>query len=173
MISPIRYEVEIQEPLSAPVPMPPSMLSSEALVIWMFRIAMNAPIMAANTDIQTVRLARSGLIATAWCALPVDRAIGVAGVSARLDMASPLGKANGGLRHNLRRRRLMGRAARLRLRGDGRDHRHAGAQINRGVVERDLHRNALHHLGEIAGGVIRRQQSEFLARRRREAVDMA
>ena len=56
-ISPIRYEVEIQEPLSTPVPMPPSMLSSEALVIWMFRIAMNEPIMAASTAIQTVVLA--------------------------------------------------------------------------------------------------------------------
>src|SRR5205085_8100957 len=59
-ISPIRYEVEIQEPLSTPVPMPPSMLSSEALVIWMFRIAMNEPIMAAETAIQVVTLARFG-----------------------------------------------------------------------------------------------------------------
>src|SRR5260370_42582600 len=59
-ISPIRYEVEIQEPLSTPVPMPPSMLSSEVLVIWMFRIAMNEPIMAARTAIQVVTLARSG-----------------------------------------------------------------------------------------------------------------
>jgi hypothetical protein len=40
--------------------MPPSMLSSEALVIWMFRIAMNEPIMAARTAIQVVRLARFG-----------------------------------------------------------------------------------------------------------------
>ena len=60
MISPIRYEVEIHEPLSTPVPMPPSMLSSEALVIWMFRIAMNEPIMAASTAIQVMTLARSG-----------------------------------------------------------------------------------------------------------------
>src|SRR6516162_4712507 len=59
-ISPIRYEVEIQEPLSTPVPMPPSMLSSEALVIWMFRIAMKAPIIAANTAIQIMALARFG-----------------------------------------------------------------------------------------------------------------
>src|SRR5216683_6882124 len=62
-ISPIKYEVEIQEPLSTPVPMPPSMLSSEALVIWMFRIAMNEPIMAARTAIQTVTLARFGSMA--------------------------------------------------------------------------------------------------------------
>src|SRR6266851_7602115 len=58
-ISPIRYEVDIHEPLSTPVPMPPSILSNEALVIWMFRIAMNEPIMAASTAIQVVRLARS------------------------------------------------------------------------------------------------------------------
>jgi hypothetical protein len=46
--------------LSTPVPMPPSMLSSEALVLWMFRIAMNEPIMAARTAIQVVTLARFG-----------------------------------------------------------------------------------------------------------------
>src|ERR1700754_4359771 len=62
MISPIKYDVEIKEPLSTPVPMPPSMLSSEALVIWMFRIAMNEPIMAARTAIQVVTLARSGAL---------------------------------------------------------------------------------------------------------------
>jgi hypothetical protein len=44
--------------------MPPSMLSSEALVIWMLRIAMNEPIMAARTAIQVVTLARFGLDAT-------------------------------------------------------------------------------------------------------------
>src|SRR5258708_32058148 len=40
--------------------MPPSMLSSEALGIWMLRIAMKEPIMAASTAIQTVALARFG-----------------------------------------------------------------------------------------------------------------
>ena len=40
-------------------------------------------------------------------------------------------------------------------------------------VERDLDGDALHHLGEIAGGVVRRQQREFLAARRRDAVDVA
>src|SRR5262245_10345990 len=39
--------------------MPPSMSSSEALVIWMLRIAMNAPIMPARTAIQAVVLALS------------------------------------------------------------------------------------------------------------------
>jgi hypothetical protein len=36
------------------------MLSSEALVIWMLRIAMNEPIMAAMTATQTAVLARLG-----------------------------------------------------------------------------------------------------------------
>ena len=40
-------------------------------------------------------------------------------------------------------------------------------------IERDPHRDALHHLGEIAGGVVRRQQREFLAAGGRDAVDMA
>src|ERR1700759_776890 len=70
--------------------MPPSILSSEALVIWMFRMAMKAPIMAAVTEIQTVALARSaaaGVIATAT----LRRGVGRGEVeSARSDMTSPL-----------------------------------------------------------------------------------
>src|SRR5215470_5391475 len=42
--------------------MPPSMSSSDALVIWMLRIAMNAPIMLARTAIHAVRLALSALL---------------------------------------------------------------------------------------------------------------
>src|SRR5246127_5461995 len=88
MISPIRYEVETQEPLSTPVPMPPSISSREALVIWMFRMAMNAPIMAAITAIQTVALARSGV---AGVTATVTLRLMVAGEaeSARSDMTSP------------------------------------------------------------------------------------
>src|SRR5665213_1086660 len=134
-ISPIRYEVEIHDPLSTPVPMPPSMLSSEALVIWMFRIAMKAPIMAASTAIQVTRLARSEL--------------------AELDMTRSLKKVASG---NLARFAGSGgpRLVRPRPGLDGRGHRHAGTQVDRGVVavERDLDRDALHHLGEIAGGVV-------------------
>src|SRR5215510_2048812 len=94
-ISPIKYEVEIQEPLSTPVPMPPSMLSSEALVIWMFRIAMNAPIMAANTAIQVVMLARSALAGAAAAGFGAMRGAGAEDERARLDMASPLGNSIG------------------------------------------------------------------------------
>src|SRR6266436_356341 len=133
MISPIRYEVEIQEPLSTPVPMPPSILSSEALVIWMFRIAMNAPIIAANTEIQTVRLARSGLAGALCDGLPAARVTGVEADRARSDMASPLRSCVGDFRcHGLTRGITW-----ARQRFDGRDHRHAGAEFDRGRVERD------------------------------------
>src|SRR5882672_1546598 len=162
-ISPIRYEVEIQEPLSTPVPMPPSMLSSDALVIWMLRIAMKAPIIAANTEIQTVTLARSAL---AWAAA---RGAEAGPERVRVDMASPLRRVGySGFGGRVRRR------VRARLRCDGRDHGHAGAEIDRrAAVERDLDGDALHHLGEIAGRVVGRQQREFLAAGRRETVDMA
>src|ERR1700686_3931581 len=125
-ISPIRYEVEIQEPLSMPVPIPPSMLSSEALVIWMFRIAMNEPIMAARTAIQTVALARLGSTASDLAGEVGSAAIEADGV--RLDMARSI------------QRRICGNivgyfrcagglvARRNRARFDGRDHRHARPQ---------------------------------------------
>ena len=41
------------------------------------------------------------------------------------------------------------------------------------VAQHDLHRDALHDLGEVAGGVVRRQQRELLAARRRDAVHHA
>src|ERR1044072_7030681 len=90
MISPIRYEVEIQDPLSTPVPMPPSMLSSEALVIWMFRIAMKAPIIAAKTAIHTVALARFGSAATRLSVAVRGAGAGVE-IVRLLDMARPSG----------------------------------------------------------------------------------
>src|SRR3569832_2044084 len=90
MISPIRYDVEIQEPLSAPVPMPPSMLASEALVIWMFRIAMNEPIIAARTATQTAALARLG---STMARSGVAAGVACAGVEIErlLDMERPSG----------------------------------------------------------------------------------
>src|ERR1700692_418461 len=167
-ISPIKYEVEIHEPLSTPVPMPPSILSSEALVIWMLRIAMNEPIMAARTAIQTVTLARFGSTA-ARSGLAGSADSGADG--ARFAMALSSGRLVRGLRCG-HRAAIPG----LRFGLDGRDHRHARAQFDwRAVVaaERDLDGNALHHFCKIAGGVVRRQQREFLAAGGRDAVDMA
>src|SRR5271170_3057560 len=105
--------------------MPPSILSSEALVIWMFRIAMNAPIIAANMEIQTTGLARPGLAAAICVCWPVARVTGVAAERARADMASPFGSRVGEFRRHSLPRRLAG----ARQRFDGRDHRHAGAQF--------------------------------------------
>src|ERR1700761_1532287 len=169
MISPIKYEVDIQEPLSTPVPMPPPMLSSEALVIWMFRIAMNEPIMAASTAIQTVALALLEAVGSDFAG-----EVGSADIEAdglRLDMARCSGNESGSWRCG------AGMMFRLGFAGlDGRDHRHARTQHDQRMVvavECDLDRDPLHHLGEIAGGVVGRQQREFLAAGGGEAVDVA
>src|ERR1700761_5627453 len=107
--------------------MPPSMLSSEALVIWMFRIAMNEPIMAASTAIQVVRLARSGPATGAGG----SRETGEAAEAAMLELDMSID--SGGLdrlMHGARPRRHDGRGLRLSgvARGDGRHHRHARPQ---------------------------------------------
>src|SRR5579862_3675848 len=159
--------------------MPPSILSSEALVIWMFRIAMNAPIMAAVTEIQTVALARSG---AAGATAATGRRGAVEEVeSARSDMTSPVISSSsrsllereqrdaGG--HTRVRHTHSNRQALLGL--DGRDHRHARTKLDARSIQRDLDGDALYHLGEVSSGIIRRQQCELLAARGREAVDMA
>ena len=58
---------------------------------------------------------------------------------------------------------------------DGRNDRHAGTQLlgERGAgIQCDLDGDALDHLGEIARGIVGRQQREFLAARRGDAVDV-
>ena len=62
-----------------------------------------------------------------------------------------------------------------RLGVDGRLGGHARPQqaFQAGIVEHDLHRHALHDLGEVAGGDVGRQQREFETARGRQAVDMA
>lgn len=40
------------------------------------------------------------------------------------------------------------------------------------MIKHDLHRYALHHLGEVARGIVRRQQRKLLAARRRNTVDV-
>src|SRR5260221_1782058 len=143
--------------------MPPSMLSREALVIWIFRIAMKAPIIAATRDIHTTGVARSGSRGAA-------REAGVKAERARADTASPLGS-------NVSHLGFFGRVrgdGSVRIRPYGRDHRHAWAQHNRCIaIERDLDGDALNHLGEIAGGIVWRQQRKLLTACWREAVDMS
>src|SRR5258708_6754527 len=68
-------------------------------------------------------------------------------------------------------------AAGRRLVGiDACGHRHARQQALEqwlALVEYDPHWHALHHLGEIAGGVVRRQQRELRSAGRRDALDTA
>ena len=45
--------------------------------------------------------------------------------------------------------------------------------VLRHAVEHDLHRHALHDLHVIAGGVLRRQDAEGLARAALDGIDMA
>src|ERR1700743_2079611 len=103
--------------------MPPSILSNEAFVIWMFRIAINEPIMAARTAIQTVALARLGSTASDFAGEVGSAAIEADGV--RLDMARSIQRRVG--------RNIVGNpgcatgvVARRRVaRFDCRDHGHA------------------------------------------------
>ena len=72
-----------------------------------------------------------------------------------------------------RRRRRRGVVVRMSARDRDRE---AGPQpALGGDVGRhgDAHRDALHDLGEVAGGVLRRQQAELRARGRRDALDAA
>ena len=65
------------------------------------------------------------------------------------------------------------RAQLLPLGIDGRNDRHAGTQLlgERGAgIQCDLDGDALDHLGEIARGIVGRQQREFLAARRGEVT---
>src|SRR5258706_8992060 len=149
--------------------MPPSMSSSEVLVIWILRIAMKAPIMPARMAIQVVRLALS----SAWaeiglvCEEPAVAAwiwFGMVVFPGSTDLASA----------GVGQPRACGLALSSGL--DRGIDRHAGAQIAGKWtigIKRDLDRNALDDLGEIAGGIVGRQQSEFLPAGRRDAVYMA
>src|SRR5450432_3515577 len=52
---------------------------------------------------------------------------------------------------------------RLPFRADSCNHRESGTQLGGkvGVVQRDLYQYALYHLGEIAGGIVGRQQRKL------------
>src|SRR6202158_6474223 len=137
----------------------------------MFSIAMNDPMMAARTALLGAVLARLGSsVARSDPACEIGSAESEA-EGMGFDMARPSGER---IRYFGCGCRLAGASLRLGL--DGRNHRHARTQFDWRVVvtlKRDLDRYALHHLGEVAGGVVRRQQREFLAAGGRDAVDMA
>src|SRR5262249_10295939 len=146
--------------------------SSDALVIWMLRMAMKAPIMLASTATQAVRLALSPATSGAAGSVPEGRE---SEVGAGVRCAGRQGRV-----------RMKNAASLLADEGDGGglvagfgidrgDHGHAGAQhIGRlCCVQDDFHGNALHHLCEVAGSIVGRQQRKLLPACRGQTVDTA
>src|SRR5579872_5186300 len=125
----------------------------------MFSTAMKAPSSAPSTIVQVMKLARSA--EARGLAIASDMAMMHAFVPALLaDRPRPRGADV--------RRRYFG--------VDGGGNGHAGPEIAAQRIVRfdcDLHRDALHDLGEVSGGVVGREQRKFLAAGRRDAVDMA
>src|SRR5437763_7620042 len=122
------------------------MYLSEALVIWMSSTAMKAPRIAPKIAIQS-RLEgwRSSSRAFMMCRREAEP-------ESRRPAAAPCGYRPW---------------PRPKDRADPIEHRIGGR------IEQDLDRHALHDLGEIAGGVFRRQQRKYLAAAGRNAVQGA
>src|ERR1700747_557204 len=88
-ISAIRYEVEIQPPSSIPAPIAPWMSASEALTIWMFSTAMNAPGVAPLTAIR-VFAETAGVAGAAGAGMLAAEAAVRVGCSALMEASSRL-----------------------------------------------------------------------------------
>src|SRR5882757_8947189 len=178
--SAIRYEVWTHDTSLELADKPAWISLREAETIWMSRIDMNIP----NTMMRNATSRRGSMRSGGAVAAPVI--IGAAVVASAIICSGqdvlvnrarrPIRKL---LRLGHRRRieiglvvRILGAVAGI----DGRIDRHAGAQH---VLPGDILRHAnpnrkpLHDLGEVAGGVIRRQQREHRAGRWRDAVDDA
>src|ERR1700744_5534965 len=133
------------------------MSSSEALVIWILRIAMKAPIMAARTAIQSRVLARSDEAGAGAASDAFAVRVDMTWSSWTSAQSSAIALAGGRC-----------------LRIDARLNGHSRTQIAGGRaigIDGDLDGNALDNLREVARRVIRRQQGEFLAARGRQAID--
>src|SRR6202051_1057381 len=125
----------------------------------MLRTAMKAPRSAPSTIAQVVKLARSA----------GSRGLAIASNTAMMHafVPAPSMDHRGPHRAGARRRHLG-----VDGRGDG----HSGPEIaaERIVrIDRDLHRYALHDLGEVSGGVVGREQRKFLPAGRSDALDTA
>src|SRR5579862_6839028 len=112
----------------------------------MFSTAMKAPSSAPSTIVQVVKLARSA----------EARGLAIASNMAMMHAFAPALSVGcrGPHRSGVRRSHLG---------VDGRGNRHAGPQLaaQRIVrIDRNLHWNALHDLGEVSSGVVGRQQSK-------------
>src|ERR1700737_1303111 len=153
---------------------------SDAETTWMSRIDMNIP----NTMMRNANSRRGAMRSEATAAALII--LGGAVVASAIICSGQdvfVNRARRPMRKLLRldhsRRVEVGFAVGILGAGagiDGRINRHASAQQ---VLLRDIFRHAnanrkpLHDLGEVAGGVIRRQQREHRAGRRRDAVDDA
>src|ERR1051325_5309629 len=158
--SAIRYEVCTHDTSLELADRPAWISDSDAETTWISRIAMNMP----NTMIKNATSRRGTIFSDAGSAAPIIDGVAVVafamGCSARDGCHGLI--AGVLFRMNHRRRVEVGVAVGIlrALAGvDGGVDRHAGAQQ---VLLRDLlghadaHRQPLHDLGEIAGGVIRR-----------------
>ena len=156
--------------------MAPWMSASEALTIWMLSTAMKAP--SVDADHRDPALERrGGLLTGGACRFGGDRAWPARRRRCRSCRArswsGPL-PAGGQLRRPRRRRAGCARPARSPwCRWSARPTCRAEQPGERVSIEHDLDRDALDDLGEVAGRVVGRQQGEFEAARRRQAVDMA
>src|SRR5260221_8618661 len=174
--SAIRYEVWTHDTSLEEAERPAWMSDNDAETIWMSRIDMNIP----NTMMRNANSRRGAMRSDGAAAFIIvgGAVVALAMIcSTRAHQASPdAGKL---LRMDHRRRVEVGFAVRIggTFTGiDGGVDRHARAQQ---VLLRDIlrhpnpDRKPLHDLGEIAGGVVRRQQREHRACRGRNAVDHA
>src|SRR5438445_4319016 len=159
--SAIRYAVWTQETSVELAERPAWISVSEAETTWMSRIDMNIP----NTMIRNANSRRGAMRSEGAEAIIPGDAVVASAMRANLlrvdhDRRIEVGVAVG----------ILGALVGI----DGGVDRHAGAQQ---VLPRDrfghadANRKPLHDLGEIAGGVIRRQQRAHRARRGRDALD--
>ena len=178
--SAIKYEVWTHDTSLELADKPAWISASDAETIWMSRIDMNIP----NTMMRNANSRRGSTCSdgAAGALIIVGGAV-VASAIICSDQDVHGNRAHRPtralLRVNHRRRVEIGFAVGVlgALGGIHRDvNRHARAQqVLPGYIRRHAHANRkpLHDLGEVAGGVIRRQQREHRARGRRDAVDGA
>src|SRR6266852_4869268 len=178
--SAIKYDVWTHDTSLELADKPAWISASDAETIWMSRIDMNIP----NTMMRNANSRRGAMRSDGAAGALII--VGGAVVASAIICSGQDGHINRAhrptralLRVNHRRRVEIGFAVGVlgALDGIHRDvNRHARAQQ---VLPCDIRRYAhanrkpLHDLGEVAGGVIRRQQREHRARGRRDAVDGA
>src|SRR6202048_2092322 len=181
--SAIRYEVWTHDTSLEEAERPAWMSDSDAETIWMSRIDMNIP----NTMMRNANSRFGGIRSEAAAAgfiMPGEAVVASAMICSRDQSWTCTGRIARRFREKLLRmnsgRRIevgvavgVGRT----LAGiDGGVDRHSRAQqalLGHVLWHANTDRQPLHDLGEVAGGVVRRQQREHRTRRRRNALDGA